>query len=346
MSNFSRTVASAALAICWVSIACAQAPSDATYTVINTLNIGGPGRWDYATIDPDTNRLYLTRSTHEQVIDTNTGKVVADFGNFKGTHGTALVPGVGRGFITDGRDPAIIVFDLKTNTVIGKIAAPDDADGIIYDASDNLVLVSCGDAAKLVVMPPDIDLTTGKPGEVDLGGKPEFLAADGHGKAYVTVNDKNELAVVDLKTLKVISRWPTGSGTAPTGMAIDPTGQHLFVGCRNQKMIVMSSTDGKVLAELPIGKGVDACGFDPGTGEAFASCGDSTLTVIKETSPGKFDVSQTVKTVPGARTLAVNPSTHTIYLPTAQFEPATQPGRRPAPKPDSFIVVVVGRQTK
>src|SRR6201999_4359417 len=158
----------------------------------------------------------------------------------------AIVPAAGRGFITDGRDPSIVVFDLKTNTELGKIAAPEDCDGIIYDAGDNLVLVSCGDAAKLAVIAPDIDVASGKPQEVDLGGKPEFLAADGHGKAYVTVNDKNEIAVVDVKSLKVVNRWPTGEGTGPTGMAIDANGKHLFVGCRNKKMIVISTDDGKV----------------------------------------------------------------------------------------------------
>jgi len=151
----------------------------------------------------------------------------------------------------------------------------------------------------------------------------------------------NQVAVVDLKSQKVIANWPTGSGGRPTGMAIDPQHHRLFVGCRNPKqLVIMSTDDGHVLAEVPIGSGNDACAFDPGTGEAFASCGDGTLTVVKESTPGKFDAT-TVKTKQGARTMAIDPSTHTLYLPTAEFQPAAT-GQRPAMKPGTFMIVVVG----
>jgi DNA-binding beta-propeller fold protein YncE len=336
-----RTILALVVSTCSIASLAQAADAGGKYSVERTIKIGGPGRWDYFTFDPANHMLYVTRSTHEQVIDPASGKVVADFGPIGGAHGTALVPAVNRGFITDGKEAKLVVFDLKSNTVLGTVAAAEDADGIIYDAGDNLVLVACGDAAKMLACAPDVDLKTGKVQEVDLGGKPEFLAADGAGKAYVTVNDKNEIAVVDLKTMKVTSRWPTAPGTAPTGMAIDPAGKHLFVSCRsNKKMIVMSTDDGKVLADLPIGTGVDASCFDAGTGEAFASCRDGTLTVIKETSPGKFEVTQTVKTQQGAATMTIDPATHTIYLPSAEFEPATG-GGRPQMKPDSFMVVVV-----
>jgi DNA-binding beta-propeller fold protein YncE len=308
--------------------------------VQKTFQIGGAGRWDYATFDPDSHLLYVTRSTHTQGIDVNTGKVVADIDGQKRAHGTAIATSAGRGFISDGEDGSVVVFDLKTDKILGKITAADDADGIIYDPGSNRVLVACGDSQKLIVIDPTIDLKTGKADSVDLGGKPEFLAADGAGKAYVNINSKNEIAVVDIKTLAVTARWPTGSGTRPAGLAIDPKNHLLFVGCRNQKLIIMSADNGHVLAEPAIGSGNDACKFDPTTGEAFASCGDGTLTIVKQTSPDKFDVSA-IPTKPGARTMAVDPDTNTLYLPTAEFASARAEGRRPAMKPNTFMIVVV-----
>jgi hypothetical protein len=310
------------------------------YAVQKTFPIGGAGRWDYAAFDVDSHRLYVTRSTHTQAIDVNTGKVVADIDGQQRAHGTAIDTSAGRGFISDGEDGSIVIFDLQSGKVLGKAAAADDCDGIIYDPGSDRVLAGCGDAGKLAILDPKADPKTGKADTVDLGGSPEFLAADGAGKAFVNLNDKNQIAVVDIKTLSVTAHWPTGSGTKPTGLACDAKNRLLFVGCRNQKLIVMSADDGHVLAELPIGKGNDACKFDPGTGEAFASCGDGTLAVIKQTSPGKFEVSS-VKTKTGARTMAVDPTTHTLYLPTAEFLPPPPEGGRPAMKPGTFMIVVV-----
>ncbi len=318
----------------------AQTSPSESYHVSATWKLGGEGRWDYLVVG-ENHQLYVTRSTHTEVIDTTTGKLIADIAGGAGLHGTAIVPSANRGFITDGKDAKILVFDLKTNAMLGKIDAAEDADGIIYDPSSDRVLVSCGDAAQMLVLDPKADLATAKVEKVDVGGKPEFLAADGKGHAFVCINDKNEIAVVDLKTLKITDRWPTGSGTAPTGLAIDVKGNHLFVGCRNQKLIVINTTDGKVTDEIAIGKGNDACAFDPATGEAFASCGDSTVTAVAETSPGKFGVKQTIETKLGARTMAVDPETHILYLPTAEFAPVTEKGKRPTALPDSFTIVVV-----
>ena len=312
-----------------------------TYAVQKTIHIGGPGRWDYASVDPTAHRLYLTRSTHTQAVDLTTGKVVLDVPGQKRSHGAVAVPSVGRGYITDGGAGTIVVFDLKTGDVLANVAAADDADGEVYDAGTNKVLATCGDAGKLAVLDAGADPKTAHADTVDLGGKPEFLAADGKGMAYANINDKNEVVAVDLKAMKVTARYPLGGGTSPAGLAIDAEHGRLFVGCHNKKLVVMATADGKVLAELPIGTGNDACAFDPATGEAFASEGDGTLTVAKETSPGQFEVTQTVQTPRGARTCAVDPGTHTLYLPTAEMNPA-QPGeRRPTPKPNSFMVAVV-----
>jgi DNA-binding beta-propeller fold protein YncE len=234
-----------------------------------------------------------------------------------------------------------VVFDLKTYAVLGQIPAMPDADGIIYDPKSDLVLAVSGDGGALMTFRPDIDPKSGKlDSPIELGGKPEFLAADGMGKVYVNLEDKGLVAVVDLKTRKVLARWPVAPGSHPVGMAIDAKTHRLFVGCRNpQKLIVMNTTNGAVEADLPIGAGVDATGFYKG--EAFASCRDGSLTVATEKS-GKWDVDQVVKTPDGARTMGIDFENGRIYLPTAELEPATT--GRPRPKPGTFMIVEVGRK--
>ncbi len=319
-------------------------PAADTYAVEKTIKIGGDGRWDYVTFDPESKLIWATRSTHTQGIDPATGKVVLDVKGQGGSHGAVAVPKSGHGFITDGRAGTFVIFDLKTGEVLATPTAADDADGLIYDAGMNLVIAGCGDAGQIAVLDPMADPKTVKAETIDIGGKPEFLAADGKGMVYVNLVDKNAVAAVDLKAKKVVATWPTGSGTGPAGLAIDAAKGRLFVGCHNKKMIVMSTDGGKILGELPIGQGVDACGFDPGTGEAFASCGDSTLTVVKETSADKFEVTQTVQTPRGSRTMTIDPATHTIYLPGAEMQPPKQGERRPQMVPGSFMIVVVNRK--
>jgi DNA-binding beta-propeller fold protein YncE len=316
------------------------------WAVTNTFHIGGEGGWDYITVDPGTNRLYVTRTTHTMVIDSETGKTIADIPGQNRSHGVALVPELRRGFITDGGgDGAIAVFDLKSNAILGGIPAMPDADGIIYDKFSNRVLAVSGDGGALMIIAPNIDPQHGKlEATIGLGGKPEFLAADGRGKAYINLVDKSLVAVVDLKRRKVIARWPVAPGGTPVGMSMDKRKRLLFIGCRNpQKLIVMNADNGKILAALPIGAGVDATKFDGS--QAFASCRDGKLEVVSETAPGKFEIVQTVATPEGARTMTVNSQTHTAYLPTAELEPA-QAGFRPRAKPDTFMIVVVTQRKK
>lgn len=275
------------------------------------------------------------------VIDAESGKTIADIPGQKTAHGVAIVAAAGRGFISDGGgNGAVVIFDLKTHAVLGSIAAQADADGIIFDPASGRVLVVSGDGGTLMTLKPDIDPKSGKiDAPIVLGGKPEFLASDGAGKVFINLVDKNEVAVVDMKTRKVIARWPVAPGGQPVGMSIDTAKHRLFIGCRKpQKLIVMSTDDGKVLADLDIGTGVDATKID--NGQAFASCRDSTLAVAGETSAGKFQIVQTVKTPAGARTMGVDHTTHRIYLPTADFE-ERKPGARPVAKPGTFKIVVV-----
>jgi hypothetical protein len=321
-----------------------RAVAQTAWAVEKTFHIGGEGGWDYVTVDAKTHRLYVPRSTHTMVINADSGLTIADIPGQQHNHGVALVPKVGRGFISDGSG-TVVIFDLKTNGVLGTITAQPDADGIIFDPFSGLVLVVSGDSGVLMSLKPDQDLRTGTiDPPIDLGGKPEFLASDGAGKVYVNLVDKDEVAVVDIKGRKVIARWPVAPGGAPVGMSIDTKNRRLFIGCRNpQKLIVLSIDDGKVLADLPIGAGVDATRVDGS--QALASCRDGKLEVAGETAAGKFGILQTVTTPVGARRLDVDAETHKAYLATAEFE-EPKPGAvgRPTPKPGTFMIVVVARQ--
>jgi DNA-binding beta-propeller fold protein YncE len=310
------------------------------WAVETTFRVGGDGGFDYITVDAKNHRLYIPRSTHTMVVDADSGKMVADIAGQKHNHGVALAPEVGRGFITDGAG-SIVIFDLKSNAVLGTVAAKDDADGIIYDKSTGLVLVSCGDAGVLVTLKADADPKTAKINAIELGGKPEFLASDEAGKAYVNLEDKDQIAVVDLKAGTVLAHWPVAPGGSPVGLAIDAAKHRLFVGCRKpQKLLVMSTDDGKVIADLPIAGGVDATKFDGQ--QAFASTREGKLSVAEEKN-GKWEIAQTVTSGLGTKTMDVDAAAHKIYLPTAEFEEA-KAGERPKAKPGSFMVVVVGRR--
>jgi hypothetical protein len=328
----------AALSLILVEGALAQSQ----WAVEKTFHIGGEGGWDYVTVDAQNHRLYVPRSTHTMVIDADSGKTIADIPGQKHNHGVALVPGAGRGFITDGSG-SIVIFDLKTNAVLATVAARPDADGVIFDKASGLVLAVSGDDGVLMTLKPDVDpKNASMDPPIELGGKPEFLASDEAGKVYVNLVDKNQVAVVDIKARKVLAHWPVAPGGSPVGLAIDIAKHQLFIGCRNpQKLIVMSTEDGKVIADLPIGAGVDATRSDGR--EAFASCRDGKLNIAAEVN-GKFEIVQTVNTAPGARTMDLDMATHTIYLPTAEFE-EQKPGAtgRPAAKPGTFEIVVVAQ---
>lgn len=325
-----------------IALAASLLPASAqtNWKVLNTFHVGGDGGWDYVTMDAPNHRLFVTRSTHTMAIDEETGKVLGDIPGQVRSHGVALVPALGRGFITDGGGAgAIVVFDLKTYAVLGKIPAVPDADGIIYDGKLNRVLAVSGDGNELLTFSPDIDPKAGKlDAPIPLGGAPEFLASDGSGRVYINLEDKDTVAVVDLNSRKVVDRWPVAPGGHPVGMAMDPATHRLFIGCRKpQLLVVMNAETGAIESSLPIGAGVDATRFDEG--QAFASTGDGVLAVASE-KDGKWTVEQTVKTPAGARTMGLDPTTHRIFLPTAELEP--QATGRPRPRPGTFMIVEVG----
>ncbi len=312
------------------------------YAVTNTLKIGGEGGWDFAIVDPATHYLYTSRGTHTQVIDTTAGTVVADLPKC-GAHGIALVPDLNKGFTSDGRADTVTAFDLKTNAVLYTVPTGHNPDCIIYDPGSKKIFAFDGRSNDATVIDPAVAPNLAVAAHIPLDGKPEFAAADGTGHVYVNIENKNEISEIDAKSMTVANTWKIDA-ESPSGLAIDTADHVLFAGC-DGKMAVVDYTTGKTIATPAIGDGVDACAFDPGTGEAFASCGDGTLTVIKQTTPGKWEPVQTAQTKPGARTMALDTSTHTIYLASAEMLPKQEGERRPKMKPDTFAILVV-TQTK
>jgi DNA-binding beta-propeller fold protein YncE len=298
------------------------------YHVVKRVKIEGPGSWDYLSIDPESRRLFISHSTHVVVLDADTGAVTGDIPDTPGVHGLAVAPDLGRAFTSNGQANNVSILDLKTLKKIGEAPAGKDPDGIIYDPASHRVFAMNRVSHNATV----IDGATGMvAGTIPFAGNPEFAAADGHGKVFVNIESKSQVAVIDSQALKVIANWPLAPCKEPSGMAIDAEHGRLFLGCDNQMMAVVNTQSGKVVATLPTGDGVDANRFDPGTGLAFSSNGESeTLTVVHEDTPDKYTVVENVKTGEGGRTMEVDPKTHNIYIMTAKLIPA-KPYPRPAP---------------
>jgi YVTN family beta-propeller protein len=315
------------------------------YHLLKKIPLGGEGGWDYLTFDPGSGRLYIARATHVIVLDAASGKVVGDIPDTAGVHGIALAPELGRGFTSNGRADTVTIFDVKTLATIGQVKTGQNPDAIVYDPASQHVFAMNGRSGDATA----IDAATGKvAGTVPLGGKPEFAVADGRGRIYVNIEDKSELVALDSRKLAVVARWPLAPCEEPTGLAIDLEHHRLFAGCSNKLMAVVDAELGKVITTLSIGGGVDATAFDPGLQYAYASNGEGTLTVVHEDSPDKFTVVENVSTQRGARTMALDPGTHQVYLVTADFAPAPppspgQPRQRPAILPNSFVLLVLGR---
>lgn len=309
--------------------------------VLNRFKVGGDGRWDCVLIDPQSKRLYVPRSDRVMVLDATDGSVIGTVANTPNVHGVAIVSELNRGYTSNGGDGTISIFDLKTLKVLGKAKGGDNPDIIIYDPASRKVICFNGRSHDLAAIDAGADPATSPVGQrLDLGGKPEFAVADGKGNVYVNIEDTSEIVRIDSKAMKVTARWKLAPGEGPSGLAMDVEHRRLFAGC-NKLMVIMDADSGKVVGTAPIGDGVDGVEFDPKLGLAFASCGDGTLTVVREETPDKFTVAQTVQTPRGARTMALDPVAHRIYLPTAEFAPTTKPSR-PTMLPGTFMIVVVG----
>jgi len=315
-------------------VALAGSATSTDYKVIKTWKLGGDGGWDYLTADSDGHRLFVARATRVMVVDTESGKQLGEIPDTPGVHGVALVPELGCGFTSNGREDTVSVFDLKTLAVQKKIKVGNQPDAIVYDPYSKRVFTFNAKSHDTTA----VDAFRGEvAGKVDLGGKPEFAATDEKGTMWVNIEDTSELVAFDPVKLAVKSRWKLSDCEEPTGLSIDRRSRRLFAGCGNKEMAIVNANDGKLVASPPIGDGCDATAFDADLGLAFASAGDGTITVIREDSADKFRVVQTVTTQKGARTMALDLKMHRIFTVTANVGP------RPERKvdPDSFVVLVV-----
>jgi len=333
---------SIAVLVCVASLshAAAPAPGASGYHVIKTLPIGGEGGWDYVYVDSDARRVYISRGTHVIVLDADTDAVVGDIPDTQGVHGIAVAPDLGRGFTSNGRSNDVTIFDLKTLKPIGSVKTDANPDAIVYEPVTKRVFTFNGRGKNTTA----INAADGTVvGTLDLGGKPEFAAADGKGTVYVNNEDTSDLYHIDAKTVKELHHWPLAPCKSPSGLAMDTGNRRVFSVCDEKVMAVVNADTGKVVATPAICEGPDATAFEPSTGYVFASCGDGNLTVIHEDSPDKYTVVENVPTKKSARTLGLDLKTHNIFLPAADFDPPAPGERRGKMKPGSFVVVVVGK---
>ncbi|HEY2496931.1 MAG TPA: YncE family protein [Candidatus Angelobacter sp.] len=297
--------------------------------------------FDYITVDPASRRVYLSHGTEIIVIDADTGATKGAITGLKQDHGVAFAPEFNRGFITDGGDGKVVIFDLKTLKKIGEANADKDADSVVYDPASKRVFAMNGDPHSSTV----IDAKTGKVvATIDLGGGPEFAVADGKGTVYVNIEDKDELVAIDSKSLKIKSRWPLAPAGAPTALAIDLAHRRLFsAGRKPQMLVVLDANSGKVIQSFPISGGVDAAAYDPETGLIFASTREGKIHIFHQDSPDKYSEVETVTTAFGAKTLGLDTRKHTVFVDTADFSQPARSDGRPTAIPGTFRVLVYGR---
>jgi DNA-binding beta-propeller fold protein YncE len=328
-------------AILLAGMAAAAAPG---YHLINTYKLGGEGGWDYLTIDSSARRLYISRGTHVIVIDADSGKQVGEIADTPGVHGIALAPEFNRGFVSNGREGTVSIFDMQTLKTLSKVKVGENPDAILYDPATKRVFTFNGRSHDSTAIDAEKGTVVGT---IKLEGKPEFAVSDGKGGVFVNIEDKNQVDSLDPNKLEVKANWPLAGCEEPSGLAMDRKNRRLFSGCE-KLMAIVDADSGKVVSTQPICEGVDATAYDDETKLAFASCGDGKLTVIQEESPDKFSVAENATTQPGARTMALDPKTHQVYTVTAKFGPppaatADNPRPRRSIEPDSFVVLVLGK---
>ncbi len=323
----------------WQTTIVAQEP----YKFLNEIPIGGEGGWDILTIDSAASRLYLSHATKVVVVDLNKNVIAGEITDTPGVHALVAVPELQRGFSSNGKESKSSVVDLKTLNTISKIDTGQNPDAIAYEPQRGEVYIfnHTGNSATVIDAKQAKVVAT-----IPLGGGPEFGVADSAaGRVYCNIEEKSEVAVIDVARHEVIARWPVAPGTEPSGIALDAAHHRLFATCHNKMMVMLDTESGKVVDTVPIGAGVDGCAFDEASQLAFASCGDGTTTIAREVAPGKLTVIQSLKTERGARTMALDPKTHRIYLPSAKLEPAPSPSpgaspARPRIVPNTLKVLV------
>ena len=312
-----RVTALSLLALCCALPASAQAGG---YALTKKIPIPGQGSWDYLSVDEGARRLYVSHGTQVEVLDVDSGAIVGNIPKTPGVHGIAIAPESGRGFVSNGQASTVTIFDLKTLKAIADVPTGQKPDAIIYDPATSRVFAFNGGSNSATA----IDAATGKvAGTVDLGGGPEFAVADGKGMVFDNLEDESQVVKINSRDLKVEQHWPTAPCASPSSMAMDRANRRLFLGCRSKVMAVMNADTGQVITTLPIGDHVDATAFDTETKLIFNSNGEGTVTVIHQDGPDKYSVVETVKTLPRAKTMALDPKTQRLFLSTAengQFE--------------------------
>jgi YVTN family beta-propeller protein len=312
------------------------------YKAVNKIKVEGDAGWDYLTMDESSGLLYISHGNMVQVLDVKGGTLKATIADTKGVHGITLAPDLNKGFISNGRDTSVTVFDMKTFKSTARVKVTGkNPDAILYDPFSHLVFVFNGRTSNATVIDAVTDAVTAT---IELEGKPEFAATDGKGKLYLNIETKSTLVVINTKTLKVEQSWPIAPGKEASGLALDIKNHHLFMVCDNNLMVVMDAENGKVIASLPIGEGADGVVFDPEKERAYSSNGDGTMTVVQGEKGNNYKVLETVPTQKGARTIAIDTKTHHLYMPTAESEAAPIGGdekKRPPLKKGSFVILDV-----
>jgi DNA-binding beta-propeller fold protein YncE len=330
------------------SAAVAQsAPADGPYHVLHRTVVGGEGGWDYITAGGPGSRLYVSRGTHVMVVDLGRDTLAGDVSPTPGVHGIALAPELGRGFTSNGRDSTVTIFDLRTLAAVGTVKVTGRGpDAILYDAASRRVFTFNGGSGNATA----IDAARGTvAGTVALAGRPEAAVSDGAGHVWVNIEDRSEIEEFDARTLRSLGHWPLAGCEEPSGVAYDPRHHRLFSVCSNGVMAVTDAATHRTVATVPIGRGADGAAFDPAAGMAFSSNGaDGTITVVRQDTPDRYTVVQTLATQRGARTIAFDAATHRVYTVTAELGTAPAPtAENPRPRrpvvPGTFVVLTIGR---
>jgi YVTN family beta-propeller protein len=322
------------------------APPAGGYHLIKRIPLGaaeGGGEYfDYITVDSAARRVYLSHGTEVIVLNADSGAAVGKITGFQRDHGVALVPDLGRGFISDGNSGKTVIFDLKTLQKIGEVKAEADADSIIYDPASKHVFVFNGEPHSATVIDPAKGAVLAT---IPLGGAPEQAVADGKGMIYDNLEDTNEVIAIDSASLKIKARWPVAPAGQPVSIAMDRKTRRLFIAGRNPRLlVVMDSDSGKIVGpSFPIGDRVDTNIFDAETGIVAASTRDGAIHIFHEDSPEKLSIVETVKTELGAKTMGLDPKTHNLFVDTADFDSAAPAGKQPGPKPGTFRLLIYGR---
>lgn len=306
---------------------------------IKILKIGGNSDgWDYLTIHPKNNLLYVSHGTRVNILNTKTGENSGEIEGTTGVHGIAFPPNSTNGFITCGKLNSVKVFDTKTNKVTSEIPVGQNPDAIFYDFFSKKLIVCNGKTNTISVIDPENNTVVHT---IDVGGKPETAVSNGKGKIFVNIEDKNEIVVIDAKNFMVTNHWNLDKEEEPSGLVIDTKTNRLFSTC-NKMLVILDSETGKLVKKIPIGEGCDGAVFDDKTNTIYTSNGEGNISVIQEKNANQFIALKNIATKKGARTIALDNSTHNLYLPTADFDDKEKDSRgRPKVKEGTFQILAI-----